>query len=76
MEVGYASLALSQEGVEGMERGLPHGDEVNRVGQNDACCSQLAVPGLGPEGYENDGAEGHRPRGKTVSPSCILGSRV
>lgn len=59
MAIRHASLVLSQEGVEGMDRGLPRGDEVNYVAQNKEWHSQLAGPGFGPEGYENDGIWGH-----------------
>ena len=36
MAIRRASLVLSQEGIEGTDKGLPRGDEVNNMGQNEA----------------------------------------
>lgn len=41
-----------------MDGGLPRGDEVSYVSEQE-WHSQLAGPGFGPEGYENDGIWGH-----------------
>ena len=84
MESWPASLALSLsclvgefEGVEGGGGGgwwSSHGDEANRVGQNKACRSQLAMPELGPEEYKNDWVwRNYLPWKNSTSLSHILG---